>query len=302
MQNDEVQMTVLKINHHSATHVAERWPYAAYGSNLMHHQIAERCPRVSLVAPGKLFRHRLDFARVATITSDENSEVPVGIYRLDAQDVASLDRREGLGRAYDRYLVTPITDDGRAVRCFTYIKRDNLLQPPSEEYYSRLARGYHDWMFDDRRLRRARSRAQRAWENPKHRAEVERYARTKHAVWGVVGAMRPRVTSEVKSPVMRTIQRLAAPPDRSMKYEEERINTPELSVPRYASASTREVEWGQRDHLLYWRAKGSRAWYRDVSTQHDLNIGMVRGEFEKTLPGARAFKVIDGNTKGVRHD
>ena len=86
---DQIKFTVLKINHHNAAHVAQRWPYAAYGSNLLFSQIAERCPRNDLITSGRVLDYRLDFARVATITPDNDSTVPVGIYKLTQSDVRS---------------------------------------------------------------------------------------------------------------------------------------------------------------------------------------------------------------------
>jgi len=291
MNHDEIQMTVLKINHHSPQHCAERWPYAAYGSNLLHAQIIERCPHVGIEAVGTILQHKLVFARVATIVADTNSTVPVGLYRLSASDIATLDRREGLGRSYDRYLITPITEDGRALRCFTYIKRDSMLEPPTPEYYARIQQGYREWMLDDRRLRHARAAAERAWQDPKHRAEVERHHRQSKAVWGVIDT-KPRTVMQA---IHRTVARKPSKDER-LKFEEDQ------RVPRYAMASHQNVEWGKRGEELFWRVRGTRTWYRDTSEAKDIQSGIVRGEFEKTLPGASAFKVVDGNTKGVRHD
>lgn len=295
MTNDQVQMSVLKINHHSPEHCAERWPYAAYGSNLMLQQMAERCPKSDVVCAGRIIDYRLDFARFATITADPHSSVPVGIYKLTKSDIETMDRREGLGRSYDRYLITPITDDGRAVRCFTYIKRVSALQPPSDDYYAKLLRGYNDWHFEDRRLRHARDRAARAWQNPKHRLDVENEHRK--ASW-----------SNIQTPGMRAIARAVMDPP--MRYDEdEPINGESFRPPKtvtrasaYRSTATQNVDWGERDGQLYWRIKGDRVWYRDVSTQDDFKMGMVRGQFDETLPGARAFKPVDGDTKGIKHD
>mgnify|MGYP003646605829 CR=1 FL=1 len=156
---DSVKTKWLLISHHSPTHCAERWPYMGYGSNLWLQQIAARCPQADTYGRGRLRGARLAFAKVATIIADENVDTLVGIYTLTASDIETLDRREGLGRSYDRYLVTPEVDDGNAVRCFTYIRRDATPGAPSDEYFAKLTAGYRDWGFPDRRLRRARERA-----------------------------------------------------------------------------------------------------------------------------------------------
>ena len=150
----------VKVSHHTPAHLSGRYPYAAYGSNLMLAQIAARCPHAEVLGKGKLRGARLAFARVATIIVAENVDVLIGAYKLTADDIEKLDRKEGLGKAYERYLVT-VEIDGEAVRCFTYIRVSDRPEAPSEAYYARLAAGYKDWDFSDRRLRRARERAVR---------------------------------------------------------------------------------------------------------------------------------------------
>jgi hypothetical protein len=285
--------------------------YAAYGSNLMLDQIVQRCPDVHMAAAGRILDYRLIFARVASIEAHEGSTTLVGLYNLSASDITTLDKREGLGRTYDRYLITPITNDGRAIRCFTYIKRHNLLEPPSEDYYQRLSAGFRDWRFDDRRLRHARDAAVKAWQDPNHRREVEKHRRQSTAVWGVLDA-------KPQSKTMRAIQKAVMRPaderlkssdddvfDRIEREAKRRVATTcpgtgkLIIVPRYATAAHHNVEWGKRSDTLYWRIKGDRTWYRDISGHDDIQSGLVRGEFESTLPGAQAFKVID-NQKGKR--
>ena len=156
---DSLPTRWLNVSHHSAQHIAERYPYAGYGSNLWLQQIAARCPQADTYGRGRLRGARLAFAKVATIIADENVDTLVGIYTLTASDIETLDRREGLGRSYDRYLVTPEVDNGNAVRCFTYIRRDATPGAPTDEYFAKLTAGYRDWKFPDRRLRRARERA-----------------------------------------------------------------------------------------------------------------------------------------------
>ena len=155
---DTLPVRWLNVSHHSAAHIAARYPYAGYGSNLWLQQMAERCPQAEIIHRGRLRGARLAFSRVATIIADENVDTLVGVYQLSATDIEALDKKEGLGRVYDRYLVTPEVD-GNAVRCFTYIKRDATPRAPSDEYFAKLTAGFRDWGFPDRRLRRARERA-----------------------------------------------------------------------------------------------------------------------------------------------
>lgn len=148
----------VKVTHHSPDHIAARYPYAAYGSNLSLAQLARRCPAAEIIGSGTLRGARIVFARFMGIVQSTDSVVPVGLYKLNAADVAALDRFEGLRRAYERVLVTIDVGDV-AVRCFTYVKVNNQLQMPSDSYYATCLEGYNDWQMDTRRLRHAREHA-----------------------------------------------------------------------------------------------------------------------------------------------
>ncbi len=155
----------VKVSHHSADHIAARYFYAAYGSNLNLAQMATRCQGADIVGGGTLRNARLVFARYLGIVEDDSATVPVGVFKVTAADVASLDRYEGLGRSYERFLVT-IELNGEAVRCFTYVKRNNEPEQPSDKYYEACSVGYTDWNMDSRRLRHARDFARKN-EKPK---------------------------------------------------------------------------------------------------------------------------------------
>jgi hypothetical protein len=155
----------VRVTHHTPDHIATRYPYAGYGSNLNLEQMARRCPGADIVGQGLLRNARLLFAYHLGIAEDQHATVPVGVFRLTAADVAALDRYEALGRSYERFLVT-VEVNGEAVRCFTYVKRDNEPEQPSEKYYQTCLQGYADFNFDSRRLRHAREHARKN-EKPK---------------------------------------------------------------------------------------------------------------------------------------
>lgn len=280
---DAIPMTVLKVSHHDPRHMASRYPYAAYGSNLLMRQISERCPNADLMSAGRLLDHRLDFSRVATITLDKTSTVPVGLYQLSANDIERLDKREGMGRVYDRYLVTPICDDGRAVRCFTYIKKETVLEPPTPEYFAKLLGGYRDWHFDDRRLRHARERAQAAW--LAGAAEREKSVTTRAIAalddvrrkYAAKSAGQAWAQGEMWEPV----------------YE----NVAPLRPLRLVTMRHDEIEWGNRDGEFYFRRKGERVWYRDMSDHEHISRGKVYGRIATNLPGGAAYRPVDKKDK-----
>jgi len=151
-------MAWVRVSHKSPDHIAARYLYAGYGSNLALDQMTRRCAGVDLVGGGILRNARLVFAYHLGIVQHADSTVPVGVFKVTAADVAALDRYEALGRQYERILVT-VEVNGQAVRCFTYLKRDNEPEAPSDSYYATCLQGYNDWGFDSRRLRHAREHA-----------------------------------------------------------------------------------------------------------------------------------------------
>lgn len=153
-------MAWVRVSHKSPDHIAPRYLYAAYGSNLALDQMTRRCPGVDIVGAGLLRDARLVFAYHLGIVRDDSATTLVGVYKCTAADVAALDRYEALGRSYDRILVT-VECNGQAVRCFTYIKRDNHAEAPSDSYYATCLQGFNDWQFDSRRLRHARDHARK---------------------------------------------------------------------------------------------------------------------------------------------
>jgi hypothetical protein len=151
----------VKVTHHSPGHLAERYAYAGYGSNLWIEQVSRRCPEADIIGAGHVPDCQLRFAYYATIKETVGCTTPVAVYRLNPRDIFAMDRFEGLGRSYDRYLVTVTMADGTRQRCFTYVKRDDKIEPPSQIYYKRIEDGYRDWRFDLDILRAARSYAER---------------------------------------------------------------------------------------------------------------------------------------------
>lgn len=130
-------------------------PYAAYGSNLRLEQMAARCPEAQLIGAGTLPRSRLEFARVATIRPSTKHDTPVGLYRLTPADVAKMDRYEGNGHAYDRYVLPCVAEDGSELRVFTYVRNDDTPEAPRADYVQRVMAGYADWQFDSQEVKRA---------------------------------------------------------------------------------------------------------------------------------------------------
>jgi hypothetical protein len=96
--------------------------YAAYGSNLDPHRMAERCPHSPPRGNGWLMGWRLTFGgedvgidgALVTVVEEPLSEVYVALYDITIEDAAALDEWEGSGLGIYRKLrvrVATLEDD-----------------------------------------------------------------------------------------------------------------------------------------------------------------------------------------------
>lgn len=109
-----------------------------------------RCPEArvagSLLLPG----WRLVLRRFALIEPDAAARCPIGLWRVTAACLESLDRHEG-PHTYERRRI-PLPGGGMA---WTYLEIRHRPGPPSAEYVARLRAGYRDFGFDPAPLEQA---------------------------------------------------------------------------------------------------------------------------------------------------
>lgn len=122
--------------------------YLAYGSNLNKEQMAHRCPGAVPVGAAVISDYELVFRRgYLTIEPKEGSEVPVGIWKITAEDEKALDRYEG----FPRFYIKKDFDIGMAyIMAYGY-----PIQKPSDHYLLTVAKGYADFGFDQQPLKDA---------------------------------------------------------------------------------------------------------------------------------------------------
>ena len=122
--------------------------YLAYGSNLNKEQMAHRCPGAVPVGAAVISDYQLVFRRgFLTIEPKEGSEVPVGIWKITAEDEKALDRYEG----FPRFYIKKDFDIGMAnIMAYGY-----PIQKPSDQYLLTVAKGYADFGFDQQPLKDA---------------------------------------------------------------------------------------------------------------------------------------------------
>jgi len=127
--------------------------YFAYGSNLLHEQMKERCPEAVFVGAGStdgyrfLINNRRDNKRgVATLASDSGSKVFGAIYRLTEANITSLDKCEGVASGdYEKRTIEAIAmENGETFDCLVYIDPCTELGHPRPGYLEKVLRGARD--------------------------------------------------------------------------------------------------------------------------------------------------------------
>ena len=136
--------------------------YLAYGSNLNLEQMSRRCPTARKVGTSVIHDYRLMFkgsssGNYLTIERANGHAVPVGVFVVNENDEASLDRYEGYPAFYYKkdINVELKADDGSfsQIEAFVYIMHeDRKLGRPSDEYVERVSEGYKAFGFDSRLL------------------------------------------------------------------------------------------------------------------------------------------------------
>ena len=133
--------------------------YLAYGSNLNHKQMRERCPQSKYMGTSLLKGWSLLFKGAATITVDRKSMVPIGLFEITQECEDSLDVYEDFPRLYDKKVVE-IEFNGRKLKAMTYVMcADYGTGPPSRKYYNVIYEGYINCNLNSQYLEEAKDYA-----------------------------------------------------------------------------------------------------------------------------------------------
>jgi hypothetical protein len=136
--------------------------YLAYGSNLHRGQMRQRCPNAVPMGGMLLHDARLIFRGVADVEYAPGHQVPVGLWRISAQDEAALDRYEGVGGGF--YIKETVElSDGR--EALIYLMTSTGVAPPSEYYVDVLRKGYRQFELDTAYLDQA---VRHSWVKKEH--------------------------------------------------------------------------------------------------------------------------------------
>ena len=116
--------------------------YLAYGSNLNHRQMADRCPDARYLGNTMLKDWSLIFKSVATIEKDLGKHVPVGVFQITEECEKALDIYEDYPQLYDKKELNVILD-ATQVTAMTYIMVGKYgIAPPSRKYFNVISEGY----------------------------------------------------------------------------------------------------------------------------------------------------------------
>lgn len=140
--------------------MAEKY-YIAYGSNLNVRQMTYRCPNAEIFGVGEIDGYELLFkgsktGAYLTIEKKAGSKVPIGVWKVDADDEKALDRYEGYPSFYYKtemeVTVKKYWEDSEVtIKAFVYIMHeDRKIAVPSRAYTSICAEGYDDFDLDFR--------------------------------------------------------------------------------------------------------------------------------------------------------
>jgi gamma-glutamylcyclotransferase (GGCT)/AIG2-like uncharacterized protein YtfP len=133
--------------------------YFAYGSNLCHAQMAERCPSARMEARAELRGYVIAFggysARwgggVASVVQVHGGVVEGLLYTIGANEVPLLDRFEGVPFAYKREAMHVHDREGGAHLAHVYMQRLNPLKDPrlpGLAYFQQICAAYQRFGFN----------------------------------------------------------------------------------------------------------------------------------------------------------
>ena len=131
--------------------------YFAYGSNMNHTQMKERCPGSRFLKPVVLEGYRFVYdgfsmvrlgATVNIVKSQVNS-VRGALFEITEKDRLALDSYESYPRDYDRKVVEVKDAQGNAYAAMTYFRPVRALGKPHPDYERVILDGARDCRLPD---------------------------------------------------------------------------------------------------------------------------------------------------------
>ncbi len=127
--------------------------YFAYGSNMKHKQMENRCPSSNFLRRAYLDGYHFVYdghssawnGAVANIVkSNSSNRIWGGLFEINSDNLAALDCYEGYPKSYDRVELDIKDDRDTVYRAIVYFRTDEKLGKPSDEYRKTILRGSRD--------------------------------------------------------------------------------------------------------------------------------------------------------------
>lgn len=110
--------------------------YFAYGSNMNHHHMRQRCPKAKYEGKMILPDYELVFRSVADVQKAPGKQVEGALFWITKDCERELDRYEGYPRLYTKTYVNDIM--------FYEMVDKDMVYPPSSGYFNTIWVGYED--------------------------------------------------------------------------------------------------------------------------------------------------------------
>lgn len=126
--------------------------YFAYGSNMNHKQMAERCPNSKFIKKVFLEGYRFVYdgvssfrkGAVANIIESKDEIVWGALFEINSNDLAALDCCEGYPKAYNRKEINVAGAGHETYKAITYFRTGKQEGAPSAEYREIIKQGAKD--------------------------------------------------------------------------------------------------------------------------------------------------------------
>lgn len=126
--------------------------YFAYGSNMNHEQIKQRCPSSKFIkrASKKGYKFVYDGysmkwkAAVANIVESTGSVVWGGLFEINDDNLAALDCYENYPKSYDKKTIIVRDDEGKNHGAIAYFRVGQKVGVPHEKYREIVIQGASD--------------------------------------------------------------------------------------------------------------------------------------------------------------
>ena len=135
--------------------------YFAYGSNMKHKQMEDRCKSAKFIC--RAYLENYDFVYdgcsktrkgpVANVIPKEGSIVWGGLWEIDCEDLERLDKCEGYPSTYDRNKVIVKDDNNKEYKVWVYLRDQKDLGNPNSCYRSIVIQGARDCGLPDDYIR-----------------------------------------------------------------------------------------------------------------------------------------------------